>query len=238
MIIYEFNETTREYIGEIEASLDPVATEIAGENVYLIPAFATELKPPKTGKNETVLFLNGAWNKVADYRGEYIVNPEMQPFIYNELGELPDGYVAITQAQAEKIQEDDLYYVISKGKLVINPNYNAQKQDRRIAEFYSKFLATSKGNYRLQPKGYSNAQQSIDTVNGIVNAIGSLTSEIAQMVLFYPTPDFSDEEQCTEEWLVAHQTNIDTMTKEQWTNFYIEFSTLYARNQYKPSEVQ
>ena len=113
-----------------------------------------------------------------------------------------------------------------------------EKEQERRAEFYSKFLATSKGNYRLQPKGYSNAQQSIDTVNGIVNAIGSLTTDIAQMVIFYPTPDFSSEEQCTEEWLVAHQTNIDTMTKEQWTAFYIEFSTLYARNQYKPSEEQ
>ena len=57
--------------------------------------------------------------------------------------------------------------------------------------------------------------------------------EIAQMVIFYPTPDFTKEEQCTEEWLISHQYNAEPMTKEEWTDFYIEFSSLYAMNQYK-----
>ena len=100
-------------------------------------------------------------------------------------------------------------------------------------EFYDKFLATSKGNYRLQPKGYANAQQSVDTINGMVNALDGLTQQIAQMVIFYPTPDFTKEEECTEAWLVAHQYNAEPMTKEEWTEFYIEFSSLYAMNQYK-----
>ena len=103
----------------------------------------------------------------------------------------------------------------------------------RKEEFYNKFLATSKGNYRLQPKGYANAQQSVDTINGMVNALDGLTQQIAQMVIFYPMPDFTKEEECTEAWLIAHQYNAEPMTKEEWTEFYIEFSTLYAINQYK-----
>lgn len=129
-------------------------------------------------------------------------------------------------------------YIISGNRLVKNPNYDEEKVQQREDEFYSKFLATSKGNYRLTPKGYANAQQSIDTVNGNVNALGSLNEDIAEMVIFYPTPDFTKEEQCTEEWLVAHQYNIEPMTKEQWALYYLEFSRLYARNQYKPSEEQ
>ena len=108
-----------------------------------------------------------------------------------------------------------------------------EKAQARAKEFYNTFLATSKGNYRLQPKGYANAQQSIDTINNMVNALGSLTNQISEMILFYETPDFTDETQCTEEWLIAHQYKAEPMTKEEWTKFYIEFSTLYAQNQYK-----
>lgn len=129
------------------------------------------------------------------------------------------------------------YYIDNNGKWQINLNYEQEQIKLRTKEFYNTFLATSKGNYKLQPKGYANAQQSIDTINGIVNAVGGLTQQIAQMVIFYPTPDFTKEEECTEAWLVAHQYNAEPMTKEEWADFYIEFSTLYAKNQYK-SEVQ
>ena len=112
--------------------------------------------------------------------------------------------------------------------------YTEEEQAQaRAKEFYNTFLATSKGNYRLQPKGYANAQQSIDTINNMVNALGSLTNQISEMILFYETPDFTDETQCTEEWLVAHQHKAPVMTKGEWTEFYIEFSTLYAQKQYK-----
>lgn len=130
------------------------------------------------------------------------------------------------------LQDKDLY-IWNGEEIIENPDYDEIKANERQAEFESKFLATSKGNYRLQPKGYSNAQQSVDTINGIVNALGGLTAQIAQMVIFYPTPDFTKSEQCTEEWLVAHQYNPEPMTKEQWTAYYIEFSTLYAQKQYR-----
>ena len=119
--------------------------------------------------------------------------------------------------------------------LYVNGVYIKEKELADIREklFYDKFLSTSKGNYRLQPKGYANAQQSVDTINGMVNALNGLTQQIAQMVIFYPTPDFTKEEECTEAWLIAHQYNAEPMTKEEWTDFYIEFSSLYAMNQYK-----
>ena len=125
-------------------------------------------------------------------------------------------------------------YILDGDEYVLNDAEYKKKQAKiRQEEFYNKFLATSKGNYRLQPKGYANAQQSVDTINGMVNALGGLTQQIAQMVIFYPTPDFTKEEECTEEWLIAHQYNAEPMTKEEWTDFYIEFSSLYAMNQYK-----
>ena len=64
-------------------------------------------------------------------------------------------------------------------------------------------------------------------------AMGGLNETIAQMVIFYATPDFTKEEECTEEWLIQHQSHPETMTIQEWTQFYIQFTTLYAQHQYK-----
>ena len=136
-----------------------------------------------------------------------------------EVHELPEDY------NSEK-------YIVINGELVLNPNYEKEQKEKRQEEFYNNFLATSKGNYRLQPKGYANAQQSIDTVDNIVSKAGSLPAQYASKVIFYATPDFTKPEDCTEEWLVNHQTTLQAMTKEEWDAFYLEFTTLYAEKQY------
>ena len=159
------------------------------------------------------MFLGYQENKI-----KYYVEQPLIPTIYN----------------VDKWEETNEEYVLDGDEYVLNDAEYKKKQAKiRQEEFYNKFLATSKGNYRLQPKGYANAQQSVDTINGMVNALNGLTQQIAQMVIFYPTPDFTKEEECTEEWLIAHQYNAEPMTKEEWTDFYIEFSSLYAMNQYK-----
>lgn len=137
--------------------------------------------------------------------------------------------IGMSLQDVEQSEIDNQWYLKEKC-----PHYTPKEREE---EFYNTFLATSKGNYRLKPRGYSNAQQSIDTINGMVNALGALTEQIAAMVIFYPTPDFTKEEECTEEWLVSHQYNIEPLTKEQWIQFYIEFSTLYAQDQYKKAAV-
>ena len=129
----------------------------------------------------------------------------------------------------DTIEETDKDYVLYNGEYIVQDSVTVEREK----EFYTHFIKTSLGNYRLEPKGYANAQQSIDTINNMVNALGGLTNQISEMILFYETPDFTDETQCTEEWLIAHQYKAEPMTKEEWTKFYIEFSTLYAQNQYK-----
>lgn len=136
----------------------------------------------------------------------------------------------------EKWEETDEEYVIDGDEYVKKDAEWEEKQaEKRQQDFESNFLATSLGNYRLKPKGYANAQQSIDTINNIVTAMGGLNETIAQMVIFYETPDFSDPEQCTEEWLVEHQTHPEPMTIQQWVDFYIEFTEEYARKMYQMS---
>ena len=146
---------------------------------------------------------------------EEVENLEVSEDVYNAYCETPEKFV------------------YKDGEIVENLNYEEEQAEKRKQTFYTHFIKTSLGNYRLEPKGYANAQQSIDTINNMVNALGSLTNQISEMILFYETPDFTDETQCTEEWLIANQYKAPVMTKEEWTKFYIEFSTLYAQKQYK-----
>ena len=131
----------------------------------------------------------------------------------------------------DKVEETFDEYVLCGDEYVLADSQEVVNFRRN--NFYNTFLATSLGNYRLQPKGYANAQQSIDTVNNVVMLMGGLNETIAQMVIFYETPDFTKEEECTEEWLVQHQYHPQTMTIQQWGQFYVEFCTLYAQQQYK-----
>lgn len=132
MKIYNYDSITKEYIGESEASLDIEATKAEGHNVYYLPANATFTKPPKTLKFEVAIYDNG-WQKYEDFRGCWIVDEEMKPIVYDKIGELPDGFIYVTDAQAAKIQEDDLFYIIEDGQLIKNPNYAEQKKAREDA---------------------------------------------------------------------------------------------------------
>ena len=137
------------------------------------------------------------------------------------------------QYQDLEIQETTRKIIQLDNEFVFEDEVQEELKEQRKQLFENQFLTTSLGNYRLQPKGYANAQQSIDTINNIVMSVGGLTEDIAKMIIFYDTPDFSKEEECTEEWLVAHQHNPEPMTKEQWVQFYIEFTQLYIQCQHQ-----
>lgn len=142
--------------------------------------------------------------------------------------------------EAEKLnfiveQNHKLGYAIEEqeDKLVALGYTDEEKAKARKQEFYTHFIKTSLGNYRLEPKGYANAQQAMDVTNTMTTALGGLTEQIVPLVIFYETPDFTKAEECTEEWLVAHQKNPSVMTLEEWQKFYFEFCQLYAMQQYK-----
>lgn len=105
--------------------------------------------------------------------------------------------------------------------------------DERKAKFNSEFLTTSRGAFRLHPKGFANALQAIDFIDKQVEKVGSVTEQIAGQVIFYQIPDFTIAEQCTEDWLVTHQLTLSTMSKEDWNTLYLEISQLYITQQYR-----
>ena len=215
------------------ASLNVEETNNQGHEVYYCPEMATLEELPSVGKNQIQMFDGNTWRIIKDYRHEFQVNENLELSEITYLGDIKEGYILVTEEQADKIRQDKLFYILKDGKLIENPNYEKEKAQEREGNFYKEFIATSLGNYRLKPQGYANAQQSIDVVNNNVNTLRSLTEELTQWIIFYETPDFSKAEECTEEWLVAHQKNPSVMTLEEWQKFYFEFCQLYAMNQYK-----
>ena len=95
----------------------------------------------------------------------------------------------------------------------------------REANFKSEFFEVQGfGWYRRVPKGYSSA---VESMNVLFN-IASVTQGIqAGLIIFYETPDFSDPEQCTEEWLIQHQIVMPAMTLQEFMQLYIAFMTAW-----------
>lgn len=141
--------------------------------------------------------------------------------------------IEVDKAQYDDFCENSNKYLWDGENVVLNENYETELAQEREQTFYTHFIKTSLGNYRLEPKGYANAQQAMDVTNTMATALGGLTEQLVPLVIFYETPDFTKAEECTEEWLVAHQKNPSVMTLEEWHKFYFEFCQLYAMQQYK-----
>jgi hypothetical protein len=60
MKIYHYDFETGQYLGEGEADPSPLE-----EGVWLIPAHATDIVPPKTKTNEYAIFINNDWSVYA-----------------------------------------------------------------------------------------------------------------------------------------------------------------------------
>lgn len=185
---YNYNSTDFEYIGFEPAYLDPEETKIAGTEVYSLPAFATFIEPPKTKKQETVIFdiQKQSWVKVPDYRGLYQVDDKMIPEEVLKLGELPEGYIPITKAQALKIEEDPIYYIIEDNQLIINPQYKEQKLANTKENKYQEALKGANNFINNEASFQFDENNSIEATDGNIAkftayAVGFSTGQLEQV---------------------------------------------------------
>lgn len=121
----------------------------------------------------------------------------------------------------EEIYNNIDHYIWNGSEVVLNPNYEQEQADAREADFKNTFFEIpSFGWFRKVPKGYSSAVESLNTAFNAVTVLGQLP---ANMLIFYTAPDFTKPEECTEEWLIEHQTRNEAMTAEQFGQFYMAF---------------
>lgn len=126
MITYAlFNRETKEFIGLVPASLDPLETELAGHEVYLVPPNATEVLPGDIPAKHKARWTGTAWEILADHRNDpasgrggtqyWLPGDTYQspPRVMTDLGPLPDGAsttapaMTVGEAQAVKMSEFD-----------------------------------------------------------------------------------------------------------------------------------
>lgn len=72
MLVYHYDEETKKFLYQEEAAIDPLETELRGEDIYLLPAYATFDKPLEAKEGYDVVFDNG-------WKYEPIPEPEPEP---------------------------------------------------------------------------------------------------------------------------------------------------------------
>lgn len=125
----------------------------------------------------------------------------------------------------EEIYNNIEKYIYSDGEIVINPNYEQEQAQARENLFKKDFFnIEGYGYFRKQPKGYTSAVESINTAFNIVTVVGILPKG---SLIFYTKPDFTDETQCTEEWLIENQIKSEEMSATEFGKFYASFVTAW-----------
>jgi hypothetical protein len=89
MKAYLFDEYTKEYVGEIEAQIDPLESKKDGKDIWLLPANASFELPLEPREGNKIIFDNG-------WKYEPIPEPEPEPQPTEE--ELKQARIAELQA--------------------------------------------------------------------------------------------------------------------------------------------
>lgn len=93
MRIYKYDVNTKEYLGYMEAYLDPLETVKQKRDVYVIPPNFTTIKPEQPKDDSTVIFNGKEWVMVEDNRGLKVYDKKSsKELVITELGAIPEGY--------------------------------------------------------------------------------------------------------------------------------------------------
>ena len=104
---YFYNEETNELLFAQEAFIDPLETELAGHDIFMLSANATFVEPPTKKDGYAIVWNGEAWDEVEDHRGtQYWFSSDSyytEPMTMNKLGALPNG---ITLSRPEKTADE------------------------------------------------------------------------------------------------------------------------------------
>ena len=135
--------------------------------------------------------------------------------------------IGMIERNVEQSDVDNNWYLTEKC-----PHKSEEEQaEEREAEFKSKFFEIpNHGWFRKVPKGYSSAAESLNSAFNAVSILGKLP---ASTLIFYEQPDFTKPEECTEEWLIEHQTTNEEMTVQEFGAFYMAFVTAWNAEEHE-----
>ena len=86
MKIYIYDTENNEYLYEVEAQIDPLASS-KSETIYLMPPNATQIAPKEPKAGYANIFNNGKWEQIRDERGKTYYDNDNNTIIITELGQ-------------------------------------------------------------------------------------------------------------------------------------------------------
>ena len=86
MKIYIYDIKTSEYLYEVEAQIDPLASS-EGKTIYLMPPNATQTAPLEPKAGYANVFTNGKWEQIRDERGKTYYGNDNNVVTITELGQ-------------------------------------------------------------------------------------------------------------------------------------------------------
>lgn len=110
---YHYDPETKEYLNQSNARLDPMETEVQGEDVFLCPKHATHIAPPSLGANQVAVFdeENQEWDTMADFRGSVYYGRYGDENVIEEIGEtIPEGPDYSTTPPPSELKKPKLHY--------------------------------------------------------------------------------------------------------------------------------
>lgn len=122
MLIYHYNKKG-EYIGEATADKNPLE-----KGKYLIPAYATDKKPPVPSENEVAVFENNDWIIKQDFRGRTGCEIDLNGYFVKIhefiIGEIPTDNILLINPPSEDMYKpkfDGLKWVQGEGSPPAQP---------------------------------------------------------------------------------------------------------------------
>ena len=123
----------------------------------------------------------------------------------------------------ESVETDKEYvYDVELEEYILKNSDWAQSQAaKREKDFKEQFFEIEGyGWFRKTPKGYSSAVEAMSAAFNMVSIVGCLP---ANTLTFYVEPDFTDETQCTEEWLVTNSYKNEELSTTAFGRLYARF---------------
>lgn len=125
MLAYKYDKDTKEYLGTQNAQVDPI------NKGYLLPAYATFIKPPASEPFKARVFKDEAWSFVKDFRkGFYKVDSNLIVTEITELGDIPEGYILVTEVVGDDIKANPNKYVIDDGIIREKSEEEKEKEEQ------------------------------------------------------------------------------------------------------------
>lgn len=140
----------------------------------------------------------------------------------------------VLQQYTDKI-ESWAYDEFDRAEIIVPPPIppTPEEQYEMNKEYFESqfFEIPDVGWYRKAPKGYASAIESLGVAYNMITS-GAVEELPAGTFIFYQQPDYSDNEQCTEEWLVAHHILSPTMSKQEFMQFYSAFVVAWNQSEH------